>query len=99
MERVLLEALGEHRLQNGPSARPPMDLNKLDDLVLFLQAHAILRLLLKIIILQEPGTISASVLLTNCPWILLHLLCLDTLLSLPSILLLGQNISLELVIT
>lgn len=41
MERVLLEALGEHRLRNGPSARPPMDLNKLDDLVLFLQAHAI----------------------------------------------------------
>lgn len=39
MERVLLEALGERR-KTDPS-RPPMDLNKLDDLVLYLQVHAI----------------------------------------------------------
>jgi hypothetical protein len=41
MERVLLEALGEQKRQKGRSVHPPMDLRKLDDLVLFLQAHAI----------------------------------------------------------
>jgi hypothetical protein len=41
MERVLLEALGEQKHRNGHSAHPPMDLKKLDDLVLFLQSHAI----------------------------------------------------------
>ena len=41
MERVLLEAMGEQRKRQGHSAHPPMDLHKLDDLVLFLQAHAI----------------------------------------------------------
>ncbi|KAF8830067.1 hypothetical protein HHX47_DHR2000550 [Lentinula edodes] len=41
MERVLLEALGGQSRRNGPSVHPPMDLNKLDDLVLFLQSHAI----------------------------------------------------------
>lgn len=39
MKRVLLEALGERR-KTDPS-RPPMDLKKLDDLVLYLQVHAI----------------------------------------------------------
>ncbi|KAJ3747638.1 hypothetical protein DFH05DRAFT_1601500, partial [Lentinula detonsa] len=38
---MLLEALGEQKSKRGHSAHPPMDLDKLDDLVLFLQAHAI----------------------------------------------------------
>ena len=41
MERVLLDVLGEQKNKKGHSAHPPMDLKKLDDLVLFLQAHAI----------------------------------------------------------
>lgn len=41
MERVLLEALGEQGGHNSRSVRPPMDLRKLDDLVMFLQSHAI----------------------------------------------------------
>lgn len=39
MKRVFLETLGERR-KTDPS-RPPMNLKKLDDLVLYLQVHAI----------------------------------------------------------
>ena len=44
MERVLLEALGEESVRKSAnSSRPPMDLEKLDELVLYLQVHAIER--------------------------------------------------------
>ena len=44
MERVLLEALGEESVRKSAnSSRPPMDLENLDELVLYLQVHAIER--------------------------------------------------------